>query len=119
MEMVMPAKWRVNALADTSMTRNNSADRIGTPCRSRGWGGVRRTFYLVLYAGRALSCRLPWPGLLLLLRAAVRFRRGVSQLPAGEGGYQREGGRYRGGGNGRPGRGGGGRTRRRRGPGRR
>src|ERR1700675_4340072 len=102
------------------MTRNNSADRlIGTPCRSRGWGVVRRTFHLVLYAGRALSCRLPRPGLLLLLRAAVRFRRVVSQLPAGEVRYQREGGRYRGGGNGRPGRGGGGRTRRRRGPGRR
>src|ERR1700727_459010 len=105
MEMVMPAKWRVNALADTSITRNNSADRIGTPCRSRGWGVVLRTFHLVLYAGLTLSCRLPWPGLLLLLRAAVRFRRGVSQLLAGEGRDQREGGKYRGGGDGRPGRG--------------
>jgi hypothetical protein len=65
-------------------------------------GVARRTFHLVLYAGRALSCRLPWPGLLLLLRAAVRFRRGVSQPPAVEVRYQREGGRYRGGGNGRP-----------------
>jgi hypothetical protein len=35
-------------------------------------------------------------GLLLLLRAAVRFRRGVFQPPAGEVRYQREGGRYRG-----------------------
>ncbi len=86
-----------------------SFSRLGVP---------RRTFRPVLYAGRALSCRLPWPGL-LLLRAAVRFRRGVSQPPAVEVRYQREGGRYRGGGNGRPGRGGGGRTRHRRGPGRR